>query len=86
MDRREVAGKVPERQSFLDFNATWFGQIAFRPWESPGSEQTAFLVIETRPSAVLNVLFHTQSEDADHYFICSPLLQLFCLLSGFSRL
>jgi sigma-B regulation protein RsbU (phosphoserine phosphatase) len=65
-NQREVAGKMPERHGFLDFNATWFGQVPFRPWDSQGDskDQTAFLVIQTRPSAVLNVLFRTQSDDA----------------------
>ena len=66
---REAGGKMPAARGFWDFTAYWAGPATFIDWDKPESEQTAFLTIFTRPSAVLGVLFDVQSEVGFDIFV-----------------
>jgi sigma-B regulation protein RsbU (phosphoserine phosphatase) len=65
LSRRYVAGKLPERASVIDFQTLWLGRLSFAQWEDPAkAKQEVALVVQTRPSAVLNALFGNRMEDA----------------------
>ncbi len=85
-ERNQVAGAVPAPRGFWDFETTWLGFVPFVPWNSPGSEQTAYMGIQTRPSSVLGVLFDTRSDDLPlalvFFLAVSGLLLIVLVLSG----
>jgi len=65
---RPVGGRIPTARSAIDLPTVWGERIPFitwdKAWDKAEARQTGLLVIQTRPSAVLSVLFNTQSEDA----------------------
>lgn len=48
---------LPPAANQLDFEVYWLGTPRLLDWAQPKMEHNAFLIITTRPSAVINVLF-----------------------------
>jgi len=82
----EFAGRLPAAGGFWDFPTSWFYQVNYVDWEDPQAERTAFLGVETRPSAVLGVLFANRGDETPAalivFLIVSGLLLIVLVLSG----
>jgi sigma-B regulation protein RsbU (phosphoserine phosphatase) len=56
----QFAGKVPPPYNdlkWLDFPIPWYESISYKDWNHPADNGSVILSIETRPSAVLGVVF-----------------------------
>jgi phosphoserine phosphatase RsbU/P len=56
----QFAGKVPPAYNdlkWLDFPIPWYNSISYSDWKHPADSGSVILSIETRPSAVLGVVF-----------------------------
>ena len=63
LDRPYIAGGIPPRYDVFDRVVTWVSRITLPLWEKPEDKRTVLLVVQTRPSAVLNAVFGNQAED-----------------------
>ncbi len=57
------AGRIPPQRNVLDFAITGPNMIAIADWNRPNSSTYGRMVIETRLSAILNVIFSSKIED-----------------------
>ena len=77
--------RVPPRYNRVDIDVTWIVPLPFSTWESPGKTDTAFLVVHTRPSAVLSTVFGQGVEFSQNvltfFFIVAGLFLLVELVS-----
>jgi sigma-B regulation protein RsbU (phosphoserine phosphatase) len=67
--RAGIAGRVPPRYNALDFQFPWWTPIPVALWKRPAESQTALLVVQTRPSAVLNAVFGNTVEFAQNTLV-----------------
>ncbi|MDE3196418.1 MAG: SpoIIE family protein phosphatase [Acidobacteriota bacterium] len=52
-----IAGRVPPPNNALDFEYPWFNPMDLGIWDTPNSHRLVDLTVQTRPSAVLGVVF-----------------------------
>ncbi len=55
--RNAVAGRMPPQQNALDFPVTGVAQVPIADWDQPNSASPSVMLIATRLSAVLGVVF-----------------------------
>ncbi len=60
----QTAGRLPPAMNSLDFEVIWFNRIDVADWNHPNQIQTATLSVNTRPSAVLAVVFADRNDAA----------------------
>ena len=77
--RGHLAGKVPAPYNTFDFEFPWFNPIDLAYWNVPNSRRNAFLSVNTRPSAVLSVVFGDRAESAQTSLVA--FLVIACLLA-----
>ena len=62
-------GTVPAATSFLDLQITWPGPVRIALWDSPNQMRSTFVVVTTRPSAVLGIVFASGIDFAQNILI-----------------
>lgn len=90
LEHPDVGGNIPPAwNNIVDFEVLWPGRLPI--WKASGSGGYVNLVVRTRPSAVLNAVFGTQTDDAQTWqvlfaVIASLLLavEIFALIVGVS--
>lgn len=55
--REDEAVRIPPAQNRFDREVTWIAQVSVADWSSPGRMETRWLLVTTRPSAVLSDIF-----------------------------
>lgn len=55
--RTHIAGQVPPASNSFDFEYPWYNSIELALWDVPNSRRQVDLTVNTRPSAVLSVVF-----------------------------
>jgi sigma-B regulation protein RsbU (phosphoserine phosphatase) len=55
-------GKIPAAVNRLDNEFSWYATIPVADWDQPGKARSAFLVVRTRISAVLNAVFNRKTD------------------------
>jgi sigma-B regulation protein RsbU (phosphoserine phosphatase) len=62
--QQDIAGTVPPAYDAFDFQTTWMTRPTFALWNRPGQTASAVLIVQTRPSAVLNAVFSEGADEA----------------------
>ena len=60
----QTAGRMPPAMNSLDFEVVWFNRIDVANWNQPNQFETETLTVNTRPSAVLAVVFADRNDAA----------------------
>ena len=62
-------GTVPPSLGVLDWQITWLGPVRLAVWDQPNRTQSTFVVVTTRPSAVLGIVFASGIDFAQNILI-----------------
>ena len=75
-----IAGTLPPAYNALDFRTTWMARPVFALWDTPGQTAPAALIVQTRPSAVLNAVFSQGAEEAQTTQVAFVVITLLLLI------
>ncbi|MES1258360.1 MAG: hypothetical protein ABUS51_08015, partial [Acidobacteriota bacterium] len=68
-DKIAVAGTVPPAYNVLDWEFIWLNPLEAAHWRNPNKPESVVLKVNTRPSAVLNVVFGDRVDAAQDVLV-----------------
>ena len=75
-----IAGTLPPAYNAFDFRTTWMARPVFALWDTPGQTAPAAMIVQTRPSAVLNAVFSQGAEEAQTTQVAFVVITLLLLI------
>jgi sigma-B regulation protein RsbU (phosphoserine phosphatase) len=83
---RYFAGRLPPAANFLDFETFWGSRVFFTRWDDPEKPRAeGFMIIQTRPSAVLKAVFDNTSDNGQTALVAFAIIaSLLLIVEAFS--